>query len=1028
MSQRTMRIGSAMAVAVAVLVVQQRLMSRQGGPPYSAQDALETFRIADGFRIELFASEPLISSPVAMDVDERGRMFVVELPGYPLDVSGSGRVKLLEDTDADGRPDRATIFADGLRLPTGVMRWKQGIIVTDSPQVWYLEDADGDGRAEIKREMLTGFALSNPQHTTNTPVYGLDNWIYLANEGPVRTVRYRDIFGDAGGEVHFPDRPDGPRLPPDAGGRNVRFRPDTHQLEMLSSRSQFGQTFDAWGHHFLVAHNRHIFQEVVAARYLARNRALVVPTVLEHIPDYRLPATLFPITQNPEFQLLTDVGVMTSASGLTYYLADLFPPAYRNAVFVAEGAHNLVHVATVRDHGATFRASRMFDDREFLASTDSWFRPVNFYLGPDGALYLIDYYRKILEHPEWLDDGTAGSKEVYAGQDRGRIYRISPRESSPPAWMDRVRLNDARAEELVQTLAHPNIWWRRHAQRLLVDRHSTASAADLSSLAANGKTAIGRLHALWTLDGLGSIEPGHIDRGLQDEAAGVRENAVRLAELHLDRFPALAHKIVPLANDPDPKVRFQLLLTLGRLDTPQAQEARRRLLFANVEDEWMQVAALSAARSDVGSLFQAAAATMSRAETPARRTLFNRLGALAAADAASVLPGNKTPPARTGKPADAQSMRGIVKDALTDAPGAWWRAAALEGVATGLRAEQRRSPDLEEDRVRIAQTLLRLDAAPVRRAALQLLEAIGLPAGTAAVSLVDEAVRLAADSSAAADLRADAVSVLALDDRSRHEAAFTTILSRPEPAPVQTAAIRALAAPAGDRAASTFVSLWERWTPAVREEALRTFLREPGRVRVLLDALDKQTIKPSEIDWPTRVRLMMTDDSALRARARRLFGDTTTAPVATDAGGYGGAVRLDGDVGRGQQVFSRSCSMCHQYRGAGGIAFGPDLGELRGRLPSALLNDILHPNQSIADGYELWVAELTDGTTASGIISAETPTSVTFRQTGGIETTIARARLTSMRIAPMSAMPEGLASQIDVPAMADLIAFIRGGQ
>src|SRR5687768_15539137 len=199
-----------------LLALAGALGRTQGGPPYSPEDALRTFRLADGFQIELVAAEPLVGDPVAMEVDENGRLYVVEMPGYPLDVSGSGRVLLLHDDDADGRADRSTVFADSLVLPTGVMRWKKGILVTDSPEVWYLEDTNGDGRADVKEAVLTGFALSNPQHNTNGPVYGLDNWIYLANEGPVRTTRFADVFGDAGAPVHFPARPAGPRLPPDA--------------------------------------------------------------------------------------------------------------------------------------------------------------------------------------------------------------------------------------------------------------------------------------------------------------------------------------------------------------------------------------------------------------------------------------------------------------------------------------------------------------------------------------------------------------------------------------------------------------------------------------------------------------------------------------------------------------------------------------------------------------------------------------------------------------------------------------------
>ena len=982
----------------------------KAGPPYSPREALKTFRLADDFHIELFAAEPLIADPVAMEVDEHGRTYVVEMPGYPLDVGGSGRVMLLHDTDGNGTPDHSTVFAAGLRLPTGIMRWKRGVIVTDSPEVWYLEDTDGDGRADVKHVMLTGFALTNPQHTTNTPLYGLDNWIYLANEGPVRTIRYGELFGDAGDPVHFPERPDAPRLPPNADGRNVRFRPDTYELETLSSRSQFGQTFNAWGHHFLNTNNRHMIQEVIAARYLARNRSLVVPAVVEHVPDYRLPAAVFPITEKPQFELLTDVGVMTSACGLTYYLADLFPSPYHRAAFVAEGTHNIVHVASVRDHGVTFRASRMHDGREFLASTDSWFRPVNFYIGPDGALYLLDYYRRFFEHPEWMDEATAKSTDLYAGKDRGRIYRIVPRGTPAASWTDRVGMGEAPIAELVRRLGDPNIWWRRTAQRLLVDRRPSDAAGPLTELTARGTSPEGRVHALWTLEGIGQLTRETLQHGLQDPVAGVRENAIELAEIRLKTDAGIAPSLLAMRDDPDPKVRFQLLLTLGYIDTADAQEVRDRLLVEHVEDEWMQVAALSAARVNAADMFRSVLARLTDRETAGRRALFDRIGAAMAASG------------------DIPATREVVRQA-TDAvggEGSWWRAAALEGLAGALRGETRRGAALDPERERLTTMVLGAGAPALRRAALHLLEALGLPPGRASTSLLQEAEKLVLDDSADAETRSDAVRLLALGDAGKYEAQLHGVLSRVAPVPVQVAAVRALGNVKGERSAAMFLELWERWTPAVRDEAVRALVREPGRVRLLLDAVAAGRIRATEIDRPLRIRLMMQAEDDLRLRARALFGESATAEKAA-VSRYAKATALRGDGSRGRQVFTRACAMCHQYRGSAGSAYGPDLGEVRNRLPVSLLTDILHPNQSIADGYELWLVQLSDGGAIGGVIGAETPTSITVRLPGGAETTVARSRIASMRIADVSAMPEGLETQITLQQMADLIAFIKGG-
>jgi putative membrane-bound dehydrogenase-like protein len=994
----------------ALLLLSASVLSGQHAAPYSPAEALATFRIADGFRIESFAAEPLVSDPVAMEVDENGRLYVVEMHGYPLDLSGTGRVMLLTDTDGDGKPDHSTVFADGLKLPNGIMRWKNGVLVTDSPDVLYLEDTDGDGHADVKRVVLTGFAVTNPQHKMNTPIYGLDNWIYVANEGPVRTIRYRELLGDEGTEVNFPDRPNGPHLPPDGDGRSVRFKPDTFELETLAARSQFGQTFDGWGHHFLNTNNRHIYQEVIAARYVSRNRSLIVPAVVEQLPDYPVPAELFPVTEHPEYQLLTDVGVMTAASGLTYYLGDLFPPAYRHAAFVAESAHNIVHVDTLREQGVTFRASRMFDGREFLASTDSWFRPVNFYIGPDGALYVIDFYRKIIEHPEWLDDATAKSSDLYAGKDRGRIYRIVPTGAPPPAWLNRIRLGSVPVDELVRTLAHSNIWWRRQAQRLVVDRHPRGAIPLLTRLAASGDSPVGRVHALWTLEGLGALQPETIESALADTTPGVRENAIRLAELHLRTAPSLSDRLLHMRDEADPKVRFQLLLTLGDIESAAAATIRNRLLLENVEDPWMQVAALSAPAWDPVALFNTAIERLADRDTPGRRALVNRVAAMA------------------GSGKDVSGTHHIVQrtTAAAASSAAWWRAAALQGLASGNRGKGTHDSTFDSDRASLARVALRDESTTVRRAALQLLETLGSPPAGSDVDLVDEAERIARDSRDDEDARADAVRFLGLRAAAAQQQTFRDLLTRAEPAPVQAAAVRALAELEDPQIPRDFIEWWDRWTPAVREEGVRALVRNPARARVLLDAVAGGKIRASEIERPLRIRLMMLDDDELRNRARALFGAAAGAPKEAVAR-YEPALALPGDAARGREVFGRVCAVCHQYRGSAGAHYGPDLGEVRSHAPMSLLVDVLDPNHSIADGYELWIVTLTDGSTQTGVVGHEAPSSVTLRVPGGTETVIPRTQIRSMRIADASGMPEGLQAQIDLHQMADLIAFLRGG-
>src|SRR6266404_420870 len=257
---------------------------RKSGPPYSVTDALKTFKVESGFHVEKFLAEPDVESPVAMEVDENGRVYVVEDRGYPLSTDNPlGRVKMIEDTNGDGIPDRVTTFADKLVMPTGVMRWKKGILVTDAPNVWYLEDTNGDGVADVRKVVLTGFPVTNPQHTVNNPVYGLDNWIYLAHENPATPVIFKEQFGDRGSDIRYPERPDAPAVK--ERGRNVRFQPDTFQVEALSGQSQFGHAFDDWGHHFTLNNSNHSRQELLAARYVNRNPDLPIVTAMQEISD-----------------------------------------------------------------------------------------------------------------------------------------------------------------------------------------------------------------------------------------------------------------------------------------------------------------------------------------------------------------------------------------------------------------------------------------------------------------------------------------------------------------------------------------------------------------------------------------------------------------------------------------------------------------------------------------------------------------------------------------------------------------------
>ncbi|MBI3680255.1 MAG: c-type cytochrome [Acidobacteria bacterium] len=952
------------------------------GPPYSPEESLRLMRLEPGFRIERFAAEPMVVSPVAIEFDENGRIYVVEDRGYPLDVDGrAGRVKLLEDTNGDGYPDKSTVFADRLVLPTGVMRWKNGILVTDAPDVWYFEDTNGDGVADVKRKVLTGFALTNPQHTVNSPVYGLDNWIYLAHENPTSAIIFKDKFGDRGGDIRYADRTGAAVV---AGrGRNIRFRPDTGEIEALSGSSQFGHAFDEWGHHFTLNNTYHARQEVIAARYLKRNPDLPLTSAQEEISDHGTPAKVFPLA-NIRIEMLSGVGEFTSACGLTW-LGGGF-------ALVAEPAHNLVHRDRIVPAGAAFRAQRTREQAEFLASEDPWFRPVNFALGPDGAIYMLDYYRLVIEHPEWMSEARSQAKELYAGNDRGRIYRITG-EGQKPVSM--VRLGQAPARELVAALANPNAWWRRTAQRLLVDRKPAEAVTLLEQMARSHESSLARLHALWTLEGFGKLETQWIVKALEDPVAGVRENAVILSETRLAGESGLADRLLALADDPDARVRFQLLATLGFVESAAARAARDKLLLRDIEDRWVQIAALSASPQEALRLIQLGA--LGEKETAGRTQFFRQ--------AAAVIGASKRVP-------ELEAVLGLIRTG-----GEWRRAATLEGLAAGLRAP------LESARARrILLSFFASEDRAVRRGALRLLEAFGVKDSTAVDRAAANAIRRDAD----ADLRADSVALVALADAAGRRAFFEKLVDPKEPEAVQAAAVRALGRVKGPETAKFLLARWRGMTSAVRLEAADAIYRDPERIPLVVAALKSGQIQPWTLEFRHKRALIMHRDPAIRQAARPIL-EADAGERAQVMRRYQAAASGKGDLARGQQVYERVCAKCHKLNGKG-AEVGPDLATVRNQPRQVLLEDILNPNRSISQGFEAYVVETVSGGTIDGVMGPQTASTITLRHEEGKQDIIQRKDIKQIHVTDLSAMPADLDKQIDVRQMTDLLEYLKSSR
>lgn len=550
----------------------------EGTNPLPPAEALRTLKTKPGLTIDLVASEPLVQSPVAIDWGPDGRLWVCEMFDYPNGVDEKwkpgGRIKVLTDSDGDGRYDKTEVFLDGLPFPTGVTAYGRGVFICAAPDILYAEDTDGDGRADKVEKIFTGFVTDNYQARVNSLTPGLDGWMYGANG-----LLGGKIRGGPGGEL-------------DLGKRDFRFRLDTHQFEPAGGFTQFGRVRDDWGRWFGCENSLALWHFPLPDHYVARNPQVAPPgSRIALVPGS---ARCFPIAHElPRYNNPQSEGRFTAACGLGIYRDSLLGDNYRGNAFTCEPAHNLVSRALLGE-GPLPSARRADDERqsEFLASTDVWFRPVQVRTGPDGALYVVDMYRFLIEHPRWIAAERLAQIEVRAGAEMGRIYRLVPEGGQPRPVRDLTKLN---VTELAAALDTPSGTDRDRIQLELSFRKDPAAAEPLRRLVRTAKSPEVRVHALCLLGALGTLTPELVASALRDEHPRMREQAVRLAEQFLDKSGVTA--LLPaLAHDPDAGVRMQLAFTLGEWNDPQATAALQTLASSpDAENAWFRAAVLSSA-------------------------------------------------------------------------------------------------------------------------------------------------------------------------------------------------------------------------------------------------------------------------------------------------------------------------------------------------------------------------------------------------------------------------------------------------
>ena len=565
--------------------------------PLSPNASLKSIHVPEGYTVELVAAEPLVRDPVAIDWAPDGKLWVAEMADYPSGIDGKpgGRVRFLEDLNGDGVYDKSTLFLKGVNFPAGIMSWRKGVLIAAAPDIIYAEDTNGDGRADIREVLFTGFKQGNQQLRVNGLHWGLDNWVHGANGSHHSGYASGIKISSARSQKTV-----------DLGSLDFRIRPDDGLMESLSGPSQFGRTRDDWGNAFGVQNSFPLWHYVLEHRYLSRNPNFAAPDPRRQLRPQN-PRVFQATSPQKRFHSFNQSGRFTSACSPMIYRDNFLFDDKETHAFTCEPFHNLVQHMILKKDACSFTAERAESETslDFFASEDRWSRPVMARTGPDGALWVVDMYRYMIEHPDWLPE--AGKTEMKPherlGSQQGRIYRVIPKKS---ATRSAPNLDQATLEQLVRHLGSTNGVTRDLAHRLLVERKAVFVADSLSEMARNHDSATARLHSLCVLDGINRLSPKLLESALRDSHAQIRRHALRLAETRWKSQADLLTKAIILASDEDAAVRLQAACSLGTSKSPQAGHALIQLAIENHSDPFIQAAVFSSAHLHFDSFAKAA--------------------------------------------------------------------------------------------------------------------------------------------------------------------------------------------------------------------------------------------------------------------------------------------------------------------------------------------------------------------------------------------------------------------------------------
>ena len=954
-----------------------------------------------GFVVRPFMTEEQLGGkPLAMTWDERGRLFVAITVDYPNELQppgqGRDRIVVCEDTDGDGRADRITTFADRLSIPTSLLSYRGGLIVHQPPQTLFLKDTDGDGRADRREVLLSGWGTYDTHAGPSNLRYGFDNWIYgtVGYAGFRGTVAgQRQAFGQ--GFYRF-------RIEVTGTGADERLTVTALEFLRSTNNNTWGLNFDEWGRLFgSTANGCPIVHMPIANRYYEKVRGLS-PTVLANIaPDYHFE----PITS--KVRQVDWHGGFTAASHIAIYTARSYPPEYWNrAAFVSDPTGHLTAAFVLQDQGATVRARYGWN---LLASDDEWCAPIDAQVGPDGHVWILDWYNYIVQHNPTPAGYRTGRGNAYETELRdkkhGRIYRVvytaAPHEPRPD-------LTAADPHAWVAALDHPNLTWRLHAQRLLVERgQADVVEALLHRLSREG---FAPLHALWTLHGLGRLD-GQDQRVSEAVLATLRHPQAPVRAAAWQVLPRQSALLARLADawqqEAYPYVQLSALLALSEF--PPHSEAARLLVQACRNwpflDDELQTALTIASAVHASHLLNQLADVPDRPETQAMVERVARHFASRGESAA---------------------LRTILQSA-SQAPSALTER-LLTGLAAGWPAAKRL--DSSKGLAEAITPLLPRLSAQGRARLLKLASVWGVDGLEKQLQDLAASVRQVLADAQRSDVDRSAAARLLIELQPQENAAVEAVLAafHPPISPVLAdELLDALRASQAPLLGPVLVKVLKQLPPASRNRALALILERPDAVRALLEAIEKGEARFDWLALDQRVSLAAHPDKTIAARARKLLdlGGGLPNPDRQKVIEELKPIVLakSGDAVQGKKVFAQHCSKCHQHSGEG-TAIGPDLTGFAVHPKEEILIHILDPSRSVEGNFKAWRVQTTDERTLLGIIGAQTATTLELIDGEARRHVLPKDEIASLVETDKSLMPEGFEKVMSTRELIDLLEFL----